>query len=215
MKIPKLSSQEILYMVLRSVLLLFLLIAPHSFGYSFKYYYHVLGFMLLPFTIGFTPVLFNLKSAWKWVAFALGTTITVVLLGMNLFTRTNIAYLGDDGFRKLDKADPKFVFTVAKGDKKKITDSSYIVFMKPNCETCRDTIPVLRGLTGREQTAIVYVDVDTDFGSEYVKQYPEVEKVPVAYNRQSGELLRLGFHTDYGTEVIKENIAKIAEETKY
>jgi len=74
---------------------------------------------------------------------------------------------------------------------------------------------MLRGLTGSEQTAIAYVDVDTDFGSEYVKQFPDVDKVPVAYNRQTGELLRLGFHTDYGTEVLKENIAKIAEETKY
>lgn len=215
MKIPKLNPQEVFFMVLRVLLLLMLLFVPHSYGYSYKYYYHVLGFMMLPFTLGFIPVLFNLKGLWKWATFALGTILTIVLLGFNFFTRTNIAYLGNDGFRKLDKSNANFVFTVTKNDRQKITDSSYIVFLKPNCQTCRDTVPMLRGLTGSEQTAIAYVDVDTDFGSEYVKQFPNVDKVPVAYNRQTGELLRLGYHTDYGTEILKENIAKIAEETKY
>lgn len=215
MKIPKLNSQEVFFMVLKALLILILLLVPHAFGYSYKYYYHVLGFMTLPFTLGLIPVLFNLKRLWKWGVFALGTILTIVLLSFNFFSRTNIAYLGNDGFRKLDKGNANFVFTVTKNDRRKITDSSYIIFMKPSCETCRDTIPMLRGLTGSEQTAIVYVDVDTKFGQEYVKQFPDVDKVPVAYNRQSGELIRLGFHTDSGTEILKENIAKIAEETKY
>ena len=210
----KLKNVNYWQLIPKSLILLFLVLAPHSFGYSFHHYYHVLGFMTLPFVIGLIPVLFNVESLWKWAAFAVGTIVTVVWVIFNIPTRTNIVYMGEDGFRPLDKNNSNFVFTLTKEDKKSLDDSSQIVFMNPNCETCRDTIPTLQELSGKNQTAIVYVDVLTDFGREYVKHFPEIEKVPTAYNRVTGETLRLGFHTDNGTKVLKENIEKIAESAK-
>lgn len=209
------NRQDWLFLILKVVLIIVLLILPFHLGYSFKHYYHVLGFMILPFTIGLIPVLFNFRSVWKWVVFGMGLTATVVWLVSSLFTRTYIGYMATDGFRVLDQSNPNFVFTVSEKDKEAIKGSSYIVFMNPMCEACQETVPKLQSLTGREQTAIVYVDVTSDFGEEYVKQFPDIDKVPTAYNRETGEVLRLGFHTDNGIEVLEENINKIANDTKY
>mgnify|MGYP000942586064 FL=1 len=209
------NRQDWLFFVLKVVLVLVLLLLPFQLGYSFKHYYHVLGFMILPFTVGLIPVLFNFKTVWKWVVFGVGLTTTVVWLGFSLFSRTYIGYMGADGFRRLDQSNPNFVFSVSDKDKAVIKGSSYIVFMNPTCEACQATVPKLQSLTGREQTAIVYVDVTSDFGEEYVKQFPDIDKVPTAYNRETGEVLRLGFHTDNGIEVLEENINKIANDTKY
>lgn len=209
------NRQDWLFLILKVVLIIVLLILPFHLGYSFKHYYHVLGFMILPFTIGLIPVLFNFKSVWKWVVFSMGLTATVVWLVSSLFTRTYIGYMATDGFRVLDQSNPNFVFAVSEKDKEAIKGSSYIVFMNPMCEACQATVPKLQSLTGREQTAIVYVDVNSDFGAEYVKQFPDLDKVPTAYNRETGEMLRLGFHTDNGIEVLEENINIIANDTKY
>ena len=209
------SRQDLLFFILKVVLIVALLILPFHLGYSFKHYYHVFGFMILPFTIGFIGILFNFRSGWKWVVFGMGLTATVVWLASSLFTRTYIGYMGSDGFRRLDQSNPNFVFSVSDKDKAVIKGSSYIVFMNPTCEACQATVPKLQSLTGREQTAIVYVDVTSDFGEEYVKQFPDIDKVPTAYNRETGEVLRLGFHTDNGIEVLEENINKIANDTKY
>ena len=171
--------------------------------------------MILPFTVGLIPVLFNFKTAWKWVVFGVGLITTVVWLGFSLFTRTYIGYMGADGFRVLDQSNPNFVFSVSDKDKSAIEGSSYIVFMNPTCEACQATVPKLQSLTGRAQTAIVYVDVTSDFGGEYVKHFPDIDKVPTAYNRETGETLRLGYHTDNGVEILDENINKIANDTKY
>lgn len=209
------NRQDWLFLILKVVLIIVLLILPFHLGYSFKHYYHVLGFMILPFTIGLIPVLFNFKSVWKWVVFSMGLTATVVWLVSSLFTRTYIGYMATDGFRVLDQSNPNFVFAVSEKDKEAIKGSSYIVFMNPMCKACQATVPKLQSLTGREQTAIVYVDVNSDFGAEYVKQFPDLDKVPTAYNRETGEMLRLGFHTDNGIEVLEENINIIANDTKY
>lgn len=209
------SRQDLLFFILKVVLIVALLILPFHLGYSFKHYYHVFGFMILPFTIGFIGILFNFRSGWKWVVFGMGLTATVVWLASSLFTRTYIGYMGADGFRRLDQSNPNFVFSVSDKDKAVIKGSSYIVFMNPTCEACQATVPKLQSLTGREQTAIVYVDVTSAFGEEYVKQFPDIDKVPTAYNRETGEVLRLGFHTDNGIEVLEENINKIANDTKY
>lgn len=209
------NLQEWLFFVLKVVLVLVLLLLPFQLGFSFKHYYHVLGFMILPFTVGLIPVLFNFKNAWKWVVFGVGLITTVVWLGFSLFTRTYIGYMGADGFRVLDQSNPNFVFSVSDKDKSAIEGSSYIVFMNPTCEACQATVPKLQSLTGRAQTAIVYVDVTSDFGGEYVKHYPDIDKVPTAYNRETGETLRLGYHTDSGVEILDENINKIANDTKY
>lgn len=209
------NRQDLLFFILKVVLIVALLILPFHLGYSFKHYYHVFGFMILPFTVGLIPVLFNFRSVWKWVVFGMGLTATVVWLCSSLFTRTYIGYMATDGFRVLDQSNPNFVFTVSEKDKEAIKGSSYIVFMNPMCEACQATVPKLQSLTGREQTAIVYVDVNSDFGAEYVKQFPDIDKVPTAYNRETGEVLRLGFHTDNGIEVLEENINKIANDTKY
>lgn len=209
------NRQDLLFFILKVVLIVALLILPFHLGYSFKHYYHVFGFMILPFTIGLIPVLFNFRSVWKWVEFGMGLTATVVWLASSLFTKTYIGYMATDGFRVLDQSNPNFVFTVSEKDKEAIKGSSYIVFMNPMCEACQATVPKLQSLTGREQTAIVYVDVNSDFGAEYVKQFPDLDKVPTAYNRETGEMLRLGFHTDNGIEVLEENINKIANDTKY
>lgn len=207
--------QAWLFFVLKVVLIAVLLLLPFQLGYSFKHYYHVLGFMILPFTVGLIPVLFNFKNAWKWVVFGVGLITTVVWLGFSLFTRTYIGYMGADGFRVLDQSNPNFVFSVSDKDKSAIEGSSYIVFMNPTCEACQATVPKLQSLTGRAQTAIVYVDVTSDFGGEYVKHFPDIDKVPTAYNRETGETLRLGYHTDNGVEILDENINKIANDTKY
>ena len=209
------NRQDLLFFILKVVLIVALLILPFHLGYSFKHYYHVFGFMILPFTVGLIPVLFNFRSVWKWVVFGMGLTATVVWLVSSLFTKTYIGYMATDGFRVLDQSNPNFVFTVSEKDKEAIKGSSYIVFMNPMCEACQGTVPKLQSLTGREQTAIVYVDVNSDFGAEYVKQFPDLDKVPTAYNRETGEMLRLGFHTDNGIEVLEENINKIANDTKY
>lgn len=210
------SKQDWLFFILKVVLIIVLLILPFHLGYSFKHYYHVFGFMILPFTIGLIPLLFNFKVGfWKYLIFSVGTIATVIWLGLSLFTKTYIGYMGIDGFRVLDRSNPNFVFAVSEKDKEAIKGSSYIVFTNPMCETCQETIPKLQSLTGREQTAIVYVDVTSDFGLEYIKQFPDIDKVPSAYNRETGEVLRLGFHTDYGIEVLEENINKIANDTKY
>lgn len=209
------NRQDLLFFILKVVLIVALLILPFHLGYSFKHYYHVFGFMILPFTIGLIPILFNFRSVWKWVVFGMGLTATVVWLASSLFTKTYIGYMATDGFRVLDQSNPNFVFAVSEKDKKAIKGSSYIVFMNPMCEACQATVPKLQSLTGREQTAIVYVDVNSDFGAEYVKQFPDLDKVPTAYNRETGEMLRLGFHTDNGIEVLEENINKIANDTKY
>lgn len=201
--------------VLKVILIAVLLLLPFQLGYSFKHYYHLLGFMILPFTVGLIPVLFNFKTAWKWVVFGVGLITTVVWLGFSLFTRTYIGYMGADGFRVLDQSNPNFVFSVSDKDKSAIEGSSYIVFMNPTCEACQATVPKLQSLTGRAQTAIVYVDVTSDFGGEYVKHFPDIDKVPSAYNRETGEVLRLGYHTDNGIEILDENINKIANDTKY
>ena len=87
--------------------------------------------------------------------------------------------------------------------------------MNLTCEACQATVPKLQSLTGSAQTAIVYVDVTSGFGGEYVKHYPDIDKVPTAYNRETGEVLRLGYHTDSGIEILDENINKIANDTKY
>lgn len=207
--------QAWLFFVLKVVLIAVLLLLPFQLGYSFKHYYHLLGFMILPFTVGLIPVLFNFKTAWKWVVFGVGLITTVVWLGFSLFTRTYIGYMGVDGFRVLDQSNPNFVFSVSDKDKSAIEGSSYIVFMNPTCEACQATVPKLQSLTGRAQTAIVYVDVTSDFGGEYVKHFPDIDKVPTAYNRETGEVLRLGYHTDNGIEILDENINKIANDTKY
>lgn len=209
------NLQEWLFFVLKVVLIAVLLLLPFQLGYSFKHYYHLLGFMILPFTVGLIPVLFNFKTAWKWVVFGVGLMTTVVWLGFSLFTRTYIGYMGVDGFRVLDQSNPNFVFSVSDKDKSAIEGSSYIVFMNPTCEACQATVPKLQSLTGRAQTAIVYVDVTSDFGGEYVKHFPDIDKVPTAYNRETGEVLRLGYHTDNGIEILDENINKIANDTKY
>ena len=210
------NRQDWLFLILKVVLIVTLLILPFHLGYSFKHYYHVFGFMILPFTIGLIPLLFDFKiGIWKYIAFSLGLTATVVWLASSLFTRTYIGYMATDGFRVLDQSNPNFVFAVSEKDKEAIKGSSYIVFMNPLCEACQETVPKLQSLTGREQTAIVYVDVTSDFGEEYVKQFPDIDKVPSAYNRETGEVLRLGFHTDNGIEVLEENINKIANDTKY
>lgn len=209
------NRQDLLFFILKVVLIIALLVLPFYLGYSFKHYYHVFGFMVLPFTVGLIPVLFNFRSVWKWVVFGMGLTATVVWLASSLFTKTYIGYMATDGFRVLDRSNPNFVFTVSEKDKEAIKGSSYIVFMNPMCEACQGTVPKLQSLTGREQTAIVYVDVNSDFGAEYVKQFPDLDKVPTAYNRETGEMLRLGFHTDNGIEVLEENINKIANDTKY
>ena len=210
------NRQDWLFLILKVVLIVALLILPFHLGYSFKHYYHVFGFMILPFTIGLIPLLFDFKiGIWKYIVFSLGLTATVVWLGSSLFTRTYIGYMATDGFRVLDQSNPNFVFAVSEKDKEAIKGSSYIVFMNPLCEACQETVPKLQSLTGREQTAIVYVDVTSDFGEEYVKQFPDIDKVPSAYNRETGEVLRLGFHTDNGIEVLEENINKIANDTKY
>ena len=209
------NRQDLLFFILKVVLIVALLILPFHLGYSFKHYYHVFGFMILPFTIGLIPILFNFRSVWKWVVFGMGLTATVVWLASSLFTKTYIGYMATDGFRVLDQSNPNFVFAVSEKDKEAIKGSSYIVFMNPMCEACQGTVPKLQSLTGREQTAIVYVDVNGDFGAEYVKQFPDLDKVPTAYNRETGEMLRLGFHTDNGIEVLEENINKIANDTKY
>lgn len=207
--------QAWLFFVLKVVLIAVLLLLPFQLGYSFKHYYHLLGFMILPFTVGLIPVLFNFKTAWKWGVFGVGLITTVVWLGFSLFTRTYIGYMGVDGFRVLDQSNPNFVFSVSDKDKSAIEGSSYIVFMNPTCEACQATVPKLQSLTGRAQTAIVYVDVTSDFGGEYVKHFPDIDKVPTAYNRETGEVLRLGYHTDNGIEILDENINKIANDTKY
>ena len=210
------NRQDWLFLILKVVLIVTLLILPFHLGYSFKHYYHVFGFMILPFTIGFIPLLFDFKiGIWKYIVFSLGLTATVVWLASSLFTRTYIGYMATDGFRVLDQSNPNFVFAVSDKDKEAIKGSSYIVFMNPLCEACQETVPKLQSLTGREQTAIVYVDVTSEFGEEYVKQFPDIDKVPSAYNRETGEVLRLGFHTDNGIEVLDENINKIANDTKY
>ena len=209
------NRQDLLFFILKVVLIVALLILPFHLGYSFKHYYHVFGFMILPFTIGLIPILFNFRNVLKWVVFGMGLTATVVWLASSLFTKTYIGYMATDGFRVLDQSNPNFVFTVSEKDKEAIKGSSYIVFMNPMCEACQATVPKLQSLTGREQTAIVYVDVNSDFGAEYVKQFPDLDKVPTAYNRETGEMLRLGFHTDNGIEVLEENINKIANDTKY
>ena len=210
------NRQDWLFLILKVVLIVTLLILPFHLGYSFKHYYHVFGFMILPFTIGLIPLLFDFKiGIWKYIVFSLGLTATVVWLASSLFTRTYIGYMATDGFRVLDQSNPNFVFAVSEKDKEAIKGSSYIVFMNPLCEACQATVPKLQSLTGREQTAIVYVDVTSDFGEEYVKQFPDIDKVPSAYNRETGEVLRLGFHTDNGIEVLEENINKIANDTKY
>lgn len=209
------NLQEWLFFVLKVILIVVLLLLPFQLGYSFKHYYHLLGFMILPFTVGLIPVLFNFKTAWKWVVFCVGLITTVVWLGFSLFTRTYIGYMGADGFRVLDQSNPNFVFSVSDKDKSAIEGSSYIVFMNPTCEACQATVPKLQSLTGRAQTAIVYVDVTSDFGGEYVKHFPDIDKVPTAYNRETGEVLRLGYHTDNGIEILDENINKIANDTKY
>lgn len=210
------NRQDLLFFILKVVLIVALLILPFHLGYSFKHYYHVFGFMILPFTIGLIPLLFDFKiGIWKYILFSLGLTATVVWLASSLFTKTYIGYMATDGFRVLDQSNPNFVFTVSEKDKEAIKGSSYIVFMNPMCEACQGTVPKLQSLTGREQTAIVYVDVNSDFGAEYVKQFPDLDKVPTAYNRETGEMLRLGFHTDNGIEVLEENINKIANDTKY
>jgi len=210
------NRQDWLFLILKVVLIVTLLILPFHLGYSFKHYYHVFGFMILPFTIGLIPLLFDFKiGIWKYIVFSLGLTATVVWLASSLFTRTYIGYMATDGFRVLDKSNPNFVFAVSDKDKEAIKGSSYIVFMNPLCEACQETVPKLQSLTGREQTAIVYVDVTSEFGEEYVKQFPDIDKVPSAYNRETGEVLRLGFHTDNGIEVLDENINKIANDTKY
>lgn len=210
------NRQDLLFFILKVVLIVALLILPFHLGYSFKHYYHVFGFMILPFTIGLVPLLFDFKiGIWKYIVFSLGLTATVVWLASSLFTKTYIGYMATDGFRVLDQSNPNFVFTVSEKDKEAIKGSSYIVFMNPMCEACQETVPKLQSLTGREQTAIVYVDVNSDFGAEYIKQFPDLDKVPTAYNRETGEMLRLGFHTDNGIEVLEENINKIANDTKY
>lgn len=210
------NRQDWLFLILKVVLIVTLLILPFHLGYSFKHYYHVFGFMILPFTIGLIPLLFDFKiGIWKYILFSLGMTATVIWLGFSLFNKTYIGYMSKDGFRVLDQSNPNFVFTVSEKDKEAIKGSSYIVFMNPMCEACQETVPKLQSLTGREQTAIVYVDVNSDFGAEYVKQFPDLDKVPTAYNRETGEMLRLGFHTDNGIEVLEENINKIANDTKY
>ena len=210
------NRQDWLFLILKVVLIVTLLILPFYLGYSFKHYYHVFGFMILPFTIGLIPLLFDFKiGIWKYILFSLGLTATVIWLGFSLFNKTYIGYMSKDGFRVLDQSNPNFVFTVSEKDKEAIKGSSYIVFMNPMCEACQETVPKLQSLTGREQTAIVYVDVNSDFGAEYVKQFPDLDKVPTAYNRETGEMLRLGFHTDNGIEVLEENINKIANDTKY
>ena len=210
------TRQDWLFLILKVVLIIALLVLPFHLGYSFKHYYHVFGVMILPFTIGLIPLLFDFKiGIWKYIVFSLGVTVTVVWLGFSLFTRTYIGYMATDGFRVLDQSNPNFVFAVSEKDKEAIKGSSYIVFMNPMCEACQATVPKLQSLTGREQTAIVYVDVTSDFGEEYVKQFPDIDKVPTAYNRETGEVLRLGFHTDNGIEILEENINKIANDTKY
>jgi hypothetical protein len=210
------NRQDWLFLILKIVLIVTLLILPFHLGYSFKHYYHVFGFMILPFTIGLIPLLFDFKiGIWKYIVFFLGVTATVIWLGFSLFSKTYIGYMATDGFRVLDQSNPNFVFAVSEKDKEAIKGSSYIVFMNPMCEACQATVPKLQSLTGREQTAIVYVDVNSDFGAEYVKQFPDLDKVPTAYNRETGEMLRLGFHTDNGIEVLEENINKIANDTKY
>ena len=210
------NRQDLLFFILKVVLIVALLILPFHLGYSFKHYYHVFGFMILPFTIGLIPLLFDFKiGIWKYILFSLGLTATLVWLGFSLFSRTYIGYMGADGFRRLDQSNPNFVFSVSDKDKAVIKGSSYIVFMNPTCEACQATVPKLQSLTGREQTAIVYVDVTSAFGEEYVKQFPDIDRVPTAYNRETGEVLRLGFHTDNGIEVLEENINKIANDTKY
>lgn len=215
LKFSEFNSQEWVFFVLKVILIVVMVLLPFQFGYSFKHYYHVLGFMILPFTVGLIPVLFNFKSAWKWALFVAGVIVTVFLLGFSLFSRTYIGYMGIDGFRLLDQSNPNFVFSVSDKDKSAIEGSSYIVFMNPTCEACQATIPKLQSLTGREQTAIVYVDVTSDFGREYIKHYPDIDKVPSVYNRETGEVLRLGYHTDSGVEILDENINKIANDTKY
>ena len=214
-QLPKYNTQEWLFFALKVILVSVLLVLPFQLGYSFKHYYHILGFMILPFTLGIIPVLFNFKGFLKWVVFGVGLTATVVWLGFSLFTRTYIGYMGADGFRILDQSNPNFVFSVSDKDKSAIEGSSYIVFMNPTCEACQATVPKLQSLTGRAQTAIIYVDVTSDFGKEYVKHFPDIDKVPSVYNRETGEILRLGYHTDNGIEILDENINKIANDTKY
>ena len=118
------NLQEWLFFVLKVVLIAVLLLLPFQLGYSFKHYYHVLGFMILPFTVGLIPVLFNFKTAWKWVVFGVGLITTVVWLGFSLFTRTYIGYMGADGFRVLDQSNPNFVFSVSDKDKSAIEGRS-------------------------------------------------------------------------------------------
>lgn len=210
------SKQDWLFFILKVVLIIVLLVLPFHLGYSFKHYYHVFGFMIFPFTIGLIPLLFNFKVGfWKYLIFSVGTITTIIWLGLSLFTRTYIGYMGTDGFRLLDQSNPNFVFSVSDKDKAVIEGSSYIVFMNPMCEACQATVPKLQSLTGRAQSAIVYVDVTSAFGEEYVKHFPDIDKVPSVYNRETGEVLRLGYHTDYGIEVLEENINKIANDTKY
>lgn len=215
LKFSEFNNQEWIFFFLKVILVLVLLLLPFQLGYSFKHYYHVLGFMILPFTVGLIPLLFNFKGIWKWAVFGAGATITIVWLGFNLFSRTYIGYMGVDGFRLFEQSNPNFVFSVSNKDKSAIEGSSYIVFMNPTCEACQATVPKLQSLTGREQTAIVYVDVTSDFGKEYVKHFPDIDKVPSVYNRETGEILRLGYHTDNGIEVLDENINKVANDTKY
>lgn len=215
LKFSEFNSQEWLFFILKLILIVVLLLLPFQLGYSFKNYYHVLGFMILPFTVGLIPVLFNFRSVWKWLVFGIGLTATVVWLGFSLFTRTYIGYMGTDGFRLLDQSNPNFVFSVSDKDKSAIEGSSYIVFMNPMCEACQATVPKLQSLTGRAQSAIVYVDVTSDFGKEYIKHFPDIDKVPSVYNRETGEVLRLGYHTDNGIEILDENINKIANDTKH
>lgn len=214
-QLPKYNTQEWLFFALKVILVSVLLVLPFQLGYSFKHYYHILGFMILPFTLGVIPVLFNFKGVLKWIVFGVGLTATVVWLGFSLFSRTYIGYMGADGFRLLDQSNPNFVFSVSDKDKSAIEGSSYIVFMNPTCEACQATVPKLQSLTGRAQTAIIYVDVTSDFGKEYVKHFPDIDKVPSVYNRETGEVLRLGYHTDNGIEILDENINKIANDTKY
>lgn len=215
LKFSEFNSQEWLFFILKLILIVVLLLLPFQLGYSFKNYYHVLGFMILPFTVGLIPVLFNFRSVWKWLVFGIGLTATVVWLGFSLFTRTYIGYMGTDGFRLLDQSNPNFVFSVSDKDKSAIEGSSYILFMNPMCEACQATVPKLQSLTGRAQSAIVYVDVTSDFGKEYIKHFPDIDKVPSVYNRETGEVLRLGYHTDNGIEILDENINKIANDTKH
>lgn len=215
LKFSEFNNQEWIFFFLKVILVLVLLLLPFQLGYSFKHYYHVLGFMILPFTVGLIPLLFNFKGIWKWAVFGAGVTITIVWLGFNLFSRTYIGYMGMDGFRLFEQSNPNFVFSVSNKDKSAIEGSSYIVFMNPTCEVCQATVPKLQSLTGREQTAIVYVDVTSDFGKEYVKHFPDIDKVPSVYNRETGEILRLGYHTDNGVEILDENINKVANDTKY